>query len=184
MPVRRMRTGSVSSASAGTSTTVTPSLCAAAAAAARSCGAGTPSARHSWADIVEVVTPSGSRWSSASEAPVASSRKKTPSRSTGVKRQSSSRPCGTGKSATSKDVVRSARDWSGTIVAALSVCAPVGGALGGQQAHQPTAPSICSSMRRLSSRAYSMGSSLAMGSTNPRTIIAIASCSDMPRDMR
>ena len=50
--------------------------------------------------------------------------------------------------------------------------------------HQPTAPSICSSMSRLSSRAYSMGSSLAMGSTKPRTIMAIASSSSMPRDMR
>src|SRR5699024_4776123 len=53
-----------------------------------------------------------------------------------------------------------------------------------QQAHQPTAPSIWSSMRRLSSRAYSIGSSLAMGSTKPRTIIAIASSSFIPRDIR
>ncbi len=52
------------------------------------------------------------------------------------------------------------------------------------QTHQPTAPSICSSMRRLSSRAYSIGSSLAIGSTKPRTIIAIASSSAMPRDIR
>ncbi|CPU68036.1 Uncharacterised protein [Mycobacteroides abscessus] len=29
-----------------------------------------------------------------------------------------------------------------------------------------------------------MGSSRAMGSTNPRTIMAIASVSSMPRDMR
>ena len=49
---------------------------------------------------------------------------------------------------------------------------------------QPTAPSICSSMRRLSSSAYSIGSSRAIGSTKPRTIIAIASVSSMPRDMR
>jgi hypothetical protein len=53
-----------------------------------------------------------------------------------------------------------------------------------QQRHQPTAPSICSSMSRLSSRAYSMGSSRAIGSTKPRTIIAIASSSVIPRDMR
>ena len=59
-----------------------------------------------------------------------------------------------------------------------------GGVLLGQKAHQPTAPSICSSIRRFSSRAYSMGSSRAMGSTNPRTIMAMASSSDMPRDMR
>ena len=50
--------------------------------------------------------------------------------------------------------------------------------------HQPTDPSICSSMRRLSSRAYSMGSSLAMGSTKPRTIVAMASFSSRPRLMR
>ena len=48
----------------------------------------------------------------------------------------------------------------------------------------PTAPSICSSIRRLSSSAYSMGSSRAMGSTNPRTIIAIASSSESPRHIR
>ena len=47
--------------------------------------------------------------------------------------------------------------------------------------HQPTLPSIWSSMSRLSSRAYSMGSSRAMGSTKPRTTIAIASSSDSPR---
>ena len=49
---------------------------------------------------------------------------------------------------------------------------------------QPTAPSICSSMSRFSSRAYSIGSSRAMGSTKPRTIIAIASSSAMPRLIR
>ena len=54
--------------------------------------------------------------------------------------------------------------------------------LGGRR--QPTAPSICSSMSRLSSSAYSIGSSRAMGSTKPRTIIAIASSSSMPRLMR
>ena len=50
--------------------------------------------------------------------------------------------------------------------------------------HQPTAPSIWSSMRRLSSRAYSIGSSRAIGSMKPRTIIAMASSSAIPRDMR
>ena len=48
----------------------------------------------------------------------------------------------------------------------------------------PTEPSICSSMRRFSSSAYSMGSSRAMGSTNPRTTIAIASSSVRPRLIR
>ena len=51
-------------------------------------------------------------------------------------------------------------------------------------AHQPTAPSICSSMRRLSSSAYSIGSSLAIGSTKPRTTMAIASSSVSPRLIR
>src|SRR5699024_121941 len=49
---------------------------------------------------------------------------------------------------------------------------------------QPTDPSICSSIRRLSSSAYSIGSSLAIGSTKPRTIMAIASSSARPRLMR
>ena len=43
---------------------------------------------------------------------------------------------------------------------------------------------ICNSIRRFSSSAYSMGSSRAMGSTRPRTIIAIASSSSRPRDIR
>ncbi len=50
--------------------------------------------------------------------------------------------------------------------------------------HQPTAPSICSSISRLSSSAYSIGSSRAIGSTKPRTIVAIASSSVMPRLIR
>ena len=50
--------------------------------------------------------------------------------------------------------------------------------------HQPTAPSICSSISRFSSSAYSIGSSRAIGSTNPRTIVAIASSSVMPRLIR
>jgi glutamine phosphoribosylpyrophosphate amidotransferase len=49
---------------------------------------------------------------------------------------------------------------------------------------QPTAPSICSSISRFSSSAYSIGSSRAMGSTNPRTMVAAASSSVMPRLMR
>ena len=53
-----------------------------------------------------------------------------------------------------------------------------------QACHQPTAPSICSSISRLSSSAYSIGSSRAIGSTKPRTIVAIASSSVMPRLIR
>ena len=54
----------------------------------------------------------------------------------------------------------------------------------GRRGGQPTAPSICSSIRRFSSRAYSIGSSRAIGSMKPRTIIAIASSSLIPRDIR
>ena len=53
--------------------------------------------------------------------------------------------------------------------------------LGGRQ---PTEPSIWSSIRRLSSTAYSMGSSRVMGSMNPFTIMAVASTSDRPRLIR
>jgi hypothetical protein len=48
----------------------------------------------------------------------------------------------------------------------------------------PIAPSICSSTSRLSSTAYSIGSSRVMGSMNPFTIIALASASVSPRLIR
>jgi hypothetical protein len=41
-----------------------------------------------------------------------------------------------------------------------------------ERRHQPTAPSIWSSISRLSSSAYSIGSSRAIGSTKPRTMVA------------
>ena len=50
--------------------------------------------------------------------------------------------------------------------------------------HQPTAPSICSAISRFSSSAYSIGSSRAIGSTKPRTMVAAASSSVMPRLIR
>ena len=50
--------------------------------------------------------------------------------------------------------------------------------------HQPTAPSIWSAISRFSSSAYSIGSSRAIGSTKPRTMVAIASSSVMPRLIR
>ena len=130
------------------------------------------------------------------------------SRLSGVKRQISSRPVGTSWSATSNEPAGwrwlSTLPCSGpcssaertesvvTVKALLSRfgLVTVAGASrhdqrsGGGAAGQPTAPSICSSIRRLSSRAYSIGSSLAIGSTKPRTIIAIASSCSMPRDMR
>jgi hypothetical protein len=46
---------------------------------------------------------------------------------------------------------------------------------------QPTAPSISSLISRLSSTAYSIGSSLTKKSKNPLTIIAVASASLKPR---
>ena len=69
---------------------------------------------------------------------------------------------------------------------AQPVPAGIGGELlvGGAQRRQPTAPSICISMSRLSSSAYSIGNSRAIGSMNPRTIIAIASSSRIPRLIR
>ncbi len=46
---------------------------------------------------------------------------------------------------------------------------------------QPIEPSICSSISRLSSTAYSIGSSLVTGSMKPLTIIFEASSSSRPR---
>ncbi len=66
---------------------------------------------------------------------------------------------------------------------ALVLDDPFGG-LGQILCHYPTAPSICSSISRFSSSAYSIGSSLAIGSTKPRTTIAMASSSVMPRLIR
>ena len=50
--------------------------------------------------------------------------------------------------------------------------------------HYPTAPSMDSASRRLSSTAYSIGSSFTNGSKKPLTMSAVASCSLMPRDVR
>ncbi len=49
---------------------------------------------------------------------------------------------------------------------------------------QPIDPSICSSMSRFISTAYSMGSSLTIGSMKPFTIILDASSSPIPWDWR
>ena len=158
--------------------------------AARSAGTSTVP-RGAWpAASVPTRTPSGAVTAySTAPSSVGVSVSSERSRSTGVNRHSSSRPFGIGNAATSNDVGRSARDWSGTNAATgvgVRVLTRTAGEPGGllQQRHQPTAPSICSSMSRLSSRAYSMGSSRAMGSTNPRTIIAMASSSVSPRDWR
>jgi hypothetical protein len=48
----------------------------------------------------------------------------------------------------------------------------------------PTEPSICSSISRFSSTAYSIGSSLVIGSMKPFTIIAMASLLGEPRLIR
>lgn len=117
----------------------------------------------------------------------------------GVNRHSSSRPVGGGKSARSKLATRSARDASGfdlgapsrtkalsvSVLMIYSLAKALLSARGGiGAAGQPTAPSICNSISRFSSRAYSIGSSRAIGSTKPRTIIAIASSSLIPRLIR
>ena len=49
---------------------------------------------------------------------------------------------------------------------------------------QPTEPSICSSIKRLHSTAYSIGSVLVIGSMNPLTTMPTACSSVRPRDMR
>jgi hypothetical protein len=117
-----------------------------------------------------------------------------------VNRHTSSRPVGMGWSARSKDATGCR--WLATFWDVSTACATAGwsvtvtnyrfrvltegvsaGSTGGEP-DQPTAPSICSSMSRFSSRAYSIGSSFAIGSTKPRTIIAIASSSSMPRLIR
>jgi hypothetical protein len=54
----------------------------------------------------------------------------------------------------------------------------------GTGGHQPMLPSICNSMRRFISTAYSIGSSLTIGSMKPLTISFEASSSGMPWAMR
>ena len=75
---------------------------------------------------------------------------------------------------------RGGRDLALALLGALQL----GSQTGNFNARHPTAPSICSSISRFSSSAYSMGSSRAMGSTNPRTTIAMASSSVSPRLIR
>ena len=107
-------------------------------------------------------------------------------RSTGVNRQSSCLRVGTGNVSTSNERgAVSALDGMaagiayGSFGSATGMLISFGSAIG-----QPTDPSICNSTKRLSSSAYSMGSSRLIGSTNPRTIIAMASFSSMPRLIR
>jgi hypothetical protein len=54
----------------------------------------------------------------------------------------------------------------------------------GRNGRYPIAPSIWSSTKRFSSTAYSIGSSRVMGSMKPFTTMAVASASDIPRDIR
>ena len=53
-----------------------------------------------------------------------------------------------------------------------------------RSADQPTLPSICSSIRRLHSTAYSIGSVRVIGSMNPLTTMLIACSCDRPRLIR
>ena len=90
------------------------SACVEALAPARSLGARTDRERASFLGISTTVAPAGR--ASRVQVGVCStgvSASTAPMRFSGVKRQSSSRPVGMGKSATSKDVLRSARDLSG-----------------------------------------------------------------------
>jgi len=48
----------------------------------------------------------------------------------------------------------------------------------------PTEPSICTASSRFSSTAYSICSSLTNGSKKPLTMSAVASASEMPREVR
>ncbi len=78
----------------------------------------------------------------------------------------------------------------GEPVGASECSGPVGGegVLGhtcrGTSRRQPTAPSISSSIRRVSSTAYSIGSVLVIGSMNPLTMSEAASVSERPRLIR
>ena len=115
VPRRRTTTGSVSSASLGMPTYIAEAVLFQAVTAARSAGTKDCPTRSSVSGRSSSSTPAGAEVSHctapSSLGPGVSS---DPSRSTGVKRQSSSRPLGIGKSATSYEVLRSARDWSGT----------------------------------------------------------------------
>ena len=122
VPVTTMRTGSVSSASAGTVTNRPAGVLALATTAARS--AGTSAVPRGASPGARVATTTGSGADTAYVAAPSSvgvSANSALSRSTGVKRHSSSRPVGMPKSATSNEVLRSARDWSGTNAAPESV---------------------------------------------------------------
>ena len=113
-------------------------------------------------------------------------------RATGVYFHSASRPVTAGKSATSVEceALGAGLDGDGRCACASErgrVLRRSGiwavGVLREVMRH-PTEPSMPISMSLLSSSAYSMGSSRAIGSMKPRTIIAMASSSGMPRDIR
>ena len=100
-----MRIGSVSTVSLGTVTTPAFSNAEYAWAATRSTGVPALPSRASSRPTVSTVTPSGASTSTFTPSPVATAVPSCSprSRSSGVNRHSSSRPWGTGKSATSKD---------------------------------------------------------------------------------
>ncbi len=172
-----------------------PSADPAASTAARSCGGRTPRSRASAAEIVDVVTPSG-RLRRPVEVPGGALGQQS---SELLHRGEAPLLLAAGRQRERRDVERrrtlgarllghepgrrgglrvDVRGGAGVGHGGIRVDERVG------NGHQPTAPSIWSSMRRLSSRAYSIGSSRAIGSMKPRTIIAMASSSAIPRDMR
>ena len=100
--VRVMLTGSVSSTSPGMVTTVAFSAAAHAAAEARSAGRRTTPNALSPTLASLISTPAGAAMSTLSlDSSVGSTWNRAPTRSTGVNRQSSSRPFGIAKSSTS-----------------------------------------------------------------------------------
>ena len=80
--------------------------------------------------------------------------------------------------------LRDVRDAQGEGGRALEVGDGHGDEVRSLDLDHPTDPSIWSWMSRFISTAYSSGSSFVIGSTKPETIIADASASDRPRDIR
>lgn len=204
----RQAHGRLGSASAGMSSSSAPSPAAPATTAARSCGGRTPRAWACSAVIVDVVTPSGSVvvQSRLPEAPSASrpvslldGREAPVLLATGRERE---RRDVEGRRALGPRLVghegrggvgvgggagqgrRGGGGGVGHRGLALLGLGGVGGRVS-QKAHQPTAPSICRLDEAVEARGRTpWAGSRAIGSMKPRTIIAMASSSAMPRDMR
>jgi len=130
LAVQRERTGSVRTASLGTVTTVALAKDENAWAAIRSTGVPALPMRASSRSTDSTVTPSGaSIWAFMVPLATAVPSCRPLRRASGVKRHSSSRPWGTGKSATSKDggaLIRVATVDSAATAIAPAVVEPAG----------------------------------------------------------